>query len=194
MNSPSSNPAANRQRLFVAVPLPEAIKKAIGTWSNEIRDTQPFRKWTHEADLHITLQFLGDTEPSQLPELIDALASAARSGETQPFRLTLQDVGVFGMPKQPRVLWIGLHGELDLLSRLHQATVSATAPLGFSIEARPYSPHLTIARSYTGSEPFVAPQHSFSDKPLEWDVNAIVLYRTHMHERPMYEEVARFPL
>ncbi|EFM10661.1 2'-5' RNA ligase [Paenibacillus curdlanolyticus YK9] len=193
MNAPSSGSSPDPQRLFVAVPLPVALKKVIGGWSNALRDTRSFRKWTHEADLHITLQFLGDTEPKQLPKLQEALSSVTQSGALQPFRLTLQDVGAFGLSKQPRVLWIGLGGELDSLRQLHQATVHATAPLGFSAETRPYSPHLTIARSYIGSEEFVAPQLDFNSS-LEWDVDAICLYRTHMRQRPMYEEVARFSL
>ncbi|QHW31082.1 RNA 2',3'-cyclic phosphodiesterase [Paenibacillus rhizovicinus] len=192
MTAFTNNYAKEAQRLFVAVPLPDRLKSALGAWSRELRASSPFRKWTEEADLHVTLQFLGDTEPNRLPALQAALAAAI--GRIEPFRLVLQGMGTFGRPEQPRVLWAGIGGELDALRGLQRTIVEATAPLGFQAEERPYSPHLTIARSSTGTASFSLPQLLRTDAPPAWQVNEIVLYRTHMHQRPMYETIARFPM
>lgn len=85
MTTPTTAPTKESQRLFIAVPLPDSLKRLIGAWTRDIRTTFPFRKWTDEADLHVTLQFLGDTAPVLIPELKAALASAAGSGRIQPF-------------------------------------------------------------------------------------------------------------
>ncbi|QHT59692.1 RNA 2',3'-cyclic phosphodiesterase [Paenibacillus lycopersici] len=199
VDNPSVNESKkDKHRLFVAVPLPDELKLAIGEWSRKLRAAQPFRKWTETADLHVTLQFLGDTEPERIEALKSALAASA--GRIQPFRLTLEGAGVFGRSEQPRVLWAGIGGEPESLRLLQRAVVEATAPLGFQAEARPYSPHLTIARSYAGSASFSLPEllgdgdSAGSDPQPAWRADEIVLYRTHMHRRPMYEAAARFAL
>ncbi|WP_219838277.1 RNA 2',3'-cyclic phosphodiesterase [Paenibacillus sp. R14(2021)] len=222
MRTPKTESTEAAQRLFIAVPLPDALKQTVAAWTAGLRPSFPFRKWTHEADLHVTLQFLGDTAPGRIPELIAALTAAAESGGVQPFKLSLQGTGTFGRPQQPRVFWTDLGGETTQLHRLQRLVAQATAPLGFAAEARPYSPHLTIARSYLGEEAFVLPAllqggrfnsqpagipapdpsgksmpqqaEGREDKPPSWHVDEFVLYRTHMHRQPMYEAAARFAL
>jgi 2'-5' RNA ligase len=191
------HPGRETQRLFIAVPLPDPLKRTLGAWSKDIRIALSFRKWTNEADLHVTLQFLGDTASDRIPELQAALAAAAGSGRIQPFYLTVQDTGTFGRIDQPKVFWAGIGGEVESLHSLRRLIAEAMTPLGFTPEERPYSPHLTIARSYQGIEPFRLPELAGSRDaadPFRWQVNEIVLYRTHMHRSPMYEAAARFPL
>ncbi|WMT42096.1 2'-5' RNA ligase family protein [Paenibacillus sp. D2_2] len=48
-------------RLFIAIPIPSAVKQVIADWCEEQRDQLSFRKWVHQEDYHITVQFLGDT-------------------------------------------------------------------------------------------------------------------------------------
>ncbi|MFC4807715.1 RNA 2',3'-cyclic phosphodiesterase [Paenibacillus sp. GCM10023250] len=210
------------QRLFVAAPLPEGLKRTLGEWTRSLQAGHPFRKWTHADDLHVTLQFLGDTASDRLPALTAALAGAAASGAVRPFRLALGGVGTFGRTEQPRVFWASLGGEIQALHRLHRLVVEATAPLGYEAEKRPYNPHLTLARNFVGPDPFVQPAFppksgtmpsangaaedgSADDSKarfgalgdgndLSWVVDEIVLYRTHMHRRPMYEAAGRFRL
>ncbi len=45
-----------------------------------------------------------------------------------------------------RVVWVGVSGELARLSQLQKSIESRLAPFGFTPEARPFSPHLTLAR------------------------------------------------
>ncbi|GGD59680.1 RNA 2',3'-cyclic phosphodiesterase [Paenibacillus nasutitermitis] len=220
MTTPSPSPANESQRLFVAVPLPDTLKLRISAWTNDVRSSLPFRKWTNEADLHVTLHFLGDTSATRIPELEAALVSEVGSGRIQPFHLSLAGTGTFGNPEQPRVLWAGLGGELDQLRALQHLIVDTMTPLGFPAEDRAYSPHLTLARKYTGKEAFILPELLLADNssgqmdygsppntdeqlqreaydmdnPPGWLVDEIILYRTHMHRVPMYEKAAHISL
>ncbi|SFI37717.1 2'-5' RNA ligase [Paenibacillus sp. UNC496MF] len=196
------------QRLFVAAPLPDGLKRTLGEWARSLHAAHPFRKWTHEADLHVTLQFLGDAAPDRVPALKEALAAAAASGALRPFRLALAGVGTFGLPERPRVFWASLGGESGELRRLQRLVVEATAPLGYEAEKRSFSPHLTLARNFAGRDPFVLPvlppelapaptadgRAATDGDSRSWSVDEIVLYRTHMHRRPMYEAAGRFRL
>ncbi|ASS65443.2 MULTISPECIES: RNA 2',3'-cyclic phosphodiesterase [unclassified Paenibacillus] len=208
-----TKPARDGQRVFVAVPLPGPLKDRIGAWSDELRTVYPFRKWTDAADLHITLQFIGDTPPERVSELRSALAAAMQSGRLRPFVLSLSGTGTFGIPESPKVFWAGIGGDREELQQARSIVAEAASVLGYKAEERAYSPHLTLARNYRGTEPFRMPQlrlHSAASvagssggtevratddfaASLSWTVDEIVLYRTHMHRLPMYETVARFP-
>ncbi|NBD27916.1 RNA 2',3'-cyclic phosphodiesterase [Paenibacillus glycinis] len=155
-SAPATACTTERQHMFIAVPLPDALKRMLGLRLSELRGKLDFRKWTNEADLHVTLQFLGVAAADRLPELKSALAAVA--ARQQPFGLSIVGAGTYGLPERPRVLWAGIGGELDRLRELQREIVEATAPLGFAAEDRPYSPHLTLARRYAGEEAFALPE------------------------------------
>ncbi|SEP14127.1 RNA 2',3'-cyclic phosphodiesterase [Paenibacillus sp. OV219] len=194
MSKPDNH--ASSMRLFVAVPLPSEIKQVISTWSS-ILQQQPqfqFRKWVYPEDLHITLQFLGDTRSDRIPYIIDGLRTAVT--EITPFQICIESLGTFGRPNFPSVLWSAIGGEVNQLRFLQEQVVSKLSPLGFAPEERPYHPHLTLARKYNSEVP-LSPStltlhqepSSAEGKPLQWLSDSIVLYATHMHEQPMYEAV-----
>lgn len=177
-------------RLFVAIPLPEPITDRLQQWAYAHKSEFTFRKWTYPQDYHITLQFLGDVEESRLP----AIKSALEQIKAAPFAMSLNGAGVFGIPDSPRVLWAAIDGNKKALHDLQAEVVLQMRTVGFVPEARPYSPHITLARKYAGSLPFNKEFLHSAPKDQEWQVDRFVLMRTHMHETPMYEAIATFPL
>ena len=63
-----------------------------------------------------------------------------------PFHLQLARLGAFPDVAAPRVVWVGLGGDLDSLFQLQRAIEQALAPLGFAPEARAFTSHLTLGR------------------------------------------------
>ena len=187
-------------RLFVALPLPEPIKQQLGSSAAKLKLAASFRKWTHPADLHITLKFLGGVDPALDGSIDAALGKIAARG--YPFELRLAGFGTFGLKASPRVLWASVDGNLKQLNVLQADVESEISPLGFPAENRPYAPHVTIARQYSGSSPFRldAVQSAFpfqapdsKDGGLAWTVDRIVLYRSHLGRSPMYEPIRTYP-
>src|SRR5262245_7166803 len=93
--------------------------------------------------------FLGPT-PEDAVESIGAALRSAAAGQGR-LRLRTGRSGVFPSPHAPRVLWLGLDGDLDRLGRLQRRVETAIAPLGYpdpqaGTPARPFSPHLTLGR------------------------------------------------
>jgi 2'-5' RNA ligase len=190
--SSAASQTPQTQRLFTAIVLPDERKKALRRWVEEDLNDLPFRKWSDFRDYHITLQFLGDVETTDIPELEKALFRAA--ADHTPFTLGVGEAGVFGRDEFPRVLWRGVTGQRELLNQLHQSIVRATGPLGFEPEERPYRPHITVARSYTGQEPVSASILQRNDLTGEpWKVEGFVLYATRMGQKPMYQILQIFP-
>jgi RNA 2',3'-cyclic 3'-phosphodiesterase len=134
-------------RLFVALNLPDAVRQAVWASASPLRDlTLPVR-WIRPNGLHLTLKFLGDVPDAREPELIAALSRAA-AGEAaaRPVTLTLRGFGAFPDVQRPRVVWIGVEPE-PALELLEHRVEQQFAPLGFPTEARPFRPHLTLARA-----------------------------------------------
>ena len=132
-------------RLFVAVTLGPEVTQRAEAAVQRLRPLAPRARWARLEGLHLTLAFLGDTEPGRVPALAQALqAVAARHA---PFRLSAGGGGSFGSPTHPRVLWADVGGDVAALRALQAHVARALEPLGFVPERRVYTAHLTLARA-----------------------------------------------
>jgi 2'-5' RNA ligase len=124
-------------RLFIAIPLPKTILQFL------IKLQEPIRgiKWQKTCQMHLTLRFLGETSPKELPELIAGLQSIQRA----PFSLQIEGVGVFPGERSPRVIWAGVRKSQQLLE-LQQRVETSCQKAGFDAERRPFKPHITFGR------------------------------------------------
>jgi 2'-5' RNA ligase len=129
-------------RLFIAIEIPEDIRTGFASLLKEFRAIAPQVKWVRAENLHVTLKFLGETEPAKLGPLQNVLA-AVRSPE--PVTLEFRGLGFFPNEKRPRVFWTGMQASANLKS-LAADIDQAAHRLGFPLEDRPFTPHLTLAR------------------------------------------------
>ncbi|WP_060788031.1 RNA 2',3'-cyclic phosphodiesterase [Geobacillus zalihae] len=181
-----------RSHYFIAVPLTSEAKQAIARFSGDAASSLPFRTWVHEEDYHITLAFLGDVPPKKMAPLCEAMAAVA--AKSAPFSLALAGLGTFGERTAPRVFWQGVETE-EALNGLRRDVYEACMKLGFSLDRRPFAPHITIARKWQGAEPFRPDRlRSLAAAKVVFSVPEIVLYRTNMERTPKYEAIAVFPL
>lgn len=128
------------QRLFagVAVAATPLLRRALADLRARFRG-EPIR-WTRLENLHLTIEFFGATEPARIPDLERALAAVRGPS----FDLAWGGWGTFGPARQPRVLWLGTVA--PGLAALHAATAAELRAAGWTPEARPFAPHLTLGR------------------------------------------------
>jgi len=139
-------------RSFIAIKLSEEAKKGLTRLRKELeRDEHRFVKWVDPGGIHLTLKFLGNIPSKRITEITGAIEEAAQG--ISPFHLEISGLGAFPSLRQARVLWVGIGGEVDKLSRLQQNIDSALAALGFANEERSFVPHLTLARIRQGASP-----------------------------------------
>ena len=137
-------------RSFIAIELPEEIKGGLARLRRELeREEHTFVKWVDVEGIHLTLKFLGNIPLKRVAEITNAMEEATQG--ISPFHLEISGLGAFPDLKQPRVLWVGIGGDIDKLSSLQQKIDSALASLGFAKEERPFVPHLTLARVRQGA-------------------------------------------
>lgn len=130
-------------RLFIAIEIPENIRAAFAYLLKDFRALAPQLKWVRPENLHVTLKFLGETDPAKLTPLHNGL-SAVRSAE--PVNLEFRGLGFFPNEKRPRVFWAGMETSANLKT-IAADIDQAMHNLGFPLEERPYAPHLTLARN-----------------------------------------------
>lgn len=130
-------------RLFTAIPVPEEIKAYASTIRRELDASNPDVKWVEKDNYHLTLKFLGDVSVDLLEPLYDFLERAAVSSPS--FKLRLQDMGFYPHQRRPRVIWIGIAGELEKALFLGDRVDAYLSTLGFEAEAR-RDYHLTLGR------------------------------------------------
>jgi RNA 2',3'-cyclic 3'-phosphodiesterase len=141
-------------RVFIAVGLPDRVRREAGRRIAAARPRLPAARWTHPDNLHLTLVFLGEVEEAAL----DALAAASRAAFAAHPPLTLRLAGAGTFPPSPgpgergrpvRVAWVGLtaaEGLPRLVALQRSAAAAARGVLDLEPERRPWSPHLTLAR------------------------------------------------
>lgn len=131
-------------RTFIALELDEPLQRYLGRIIRRMAQELPGLCWVDPAGIHLTLAFLGQLSEEQLSAAISAAELAARKVSAFDFRLS--HPGIFGTPRQPRVIWIGVDESSGKLLQLQRELNLELAQRGFEVDKRPFSPHLTLSR------------------------------------------------
>jgi RNA 2',3'-cyclic 3'-phosphodiesterase len=178
-------------RLFVGIPLAEAVVEELSKVSLRFRAKDDGLRWSAPESWHITLQFLGNTGDDQYA------CVAARLGELrfQPVPIRIEELGFFD---RAGVFFAGVDLSPELIA-LQQRVAVATSQCGFVHESRPYHPHITLARTKgrSGKHALRTLQARFQHQPQfgRFVAQEFVLYESVTHpEGSQYTIRERFPL
>lgn len=136
-------------RTFIAVELTE-LRNPIAVRQKQLRsllhrsDLDGCIRWSPVKNAHLTLRFLGDTTDEQIQAIGQTLPTICRHHGA--FELTVGTLGAFPNMDRPRVLWLGLGGDVDPLHALQSDIEEMVRDVGMSPEKRPFSPHITLGR------------------------------------------------
>jgi 2'-5' RNA ligase len=133
-------------RLFVAISLPDSVKDEIEKAQRQLRDglRGNFVRWTRREQFHLTLRFLGNVAESRIVELSAALRKACLNYPVQ--RMRAEQIGFFPDTRFPRVLWVGVQGEGDALSRLQSSVEAAVGEFTDERPEKRFAGHVTLGR------------------------------------------------
>jgi 2'-5' RNA ligase len=123
-------------RTFIAIELPEEIKKEIQKISKNF-EGEFIGKFTDPEKLHLTLKFLGEISEEQVEEV----KKRFENFKFKKFEAVLDSVGVFS-PKFVKILWAHISGEemIELQKEIDDKLKDL-----FPMEER-FMSHVTIAR------------------------------------------------
>lgn len=176
-------------RLFLAVELPEKVKKQLDEQIDSIKKEYPQFTWVTPENFHITVHFFGETiESERIKEKIKDLM-----WDQEKFFLYSLDMDVFVNHKLVMYLYFRREKKLEELAYKIKSNFESN-----SVNERKYVPHLTLARGRRGSKQ----QYFVLKKKLEkinidisFLVNKVVLFESILTgKKPVYKKLATFNL
>jgi 2'-5' RNA ligase len=167
-------------RLFVALPIPEAVTDQL----LDLMEGPERLRWVHADSLHLTLRFIGEVDGGAAEDIAAALATL----QAPAFELALHGAGCF-THRRHGALWAGVSPKASVAA-LAQRVERLVQAAGLPPETRAFHPHVTLAR-WSGSAPELQPwleRHgALSSEP--WRVDRLVLYESHLGKAgPTYQE------
>lgn len=186
-------------RLFVAIEIPEAWRRVAVETAEALRarlGPEPGLRFAAAERLHLTLRFLGEVDEAVEPDLRAQLRHEVTRVDV-PLELT--EVGTFGSPSRPTVLWLGLGGDLDGLAALREAVDRAAVTSRLEVDERRLQPHITLARVERRAGPeqrrAIADAVGALARPPRspFAASEVVLVRSYLGRGARYEVLMRYP-
>lgn len=131
-------------RTFLAIELPEEIKTQLRNIQDRLKANVKGIRWTRLEGIHLTLKFFGSVSENDIANISGVVAKKTK--DVSPFTLNVGTVGAFPNFKRPRVIWLGISGEVESLSALQKEIDTGLETIGFQRETRAFRPHLTLGR------------------------------------------------
>ncbi|MEY4984722.1 MAG: hypothetical protein RIR62_2988 [Pseudomonadota bacterium] len=177
-------------RAFLGLALPDPVLSALRVQQFLL----PLPRRVEPDAFHLTLVFLGE----QPEHILEAAHDRFEGVRMAPFDLSLSGLGLFGGAK-PRAAWAGVAPSKPLM-RLQAKLEQAARQAGIAVEARKFTPHVTLGRLPALSpeaqiklERAVAQGAGFRSDAFT--VADFRLYRsTLIAQGSVYEELVRYPL
>jgi len=145
-------------RIFIGIPLSNEAKREVGKLYKALKKKHWKVKWEPVEKVHLTLVFLGDVkcqmsnvkttyQNSKLNKL-QLIKAAVKEvcGTLQSIKVKFKGLGCFPDYEWPRIIWLGLKGDLKSLSALQKKIQENLKKTGLKFDEKPFRPHLTLGR------------------------------------------------
>jgi 2'-5' RNA ligase len=179
-------------RLFVALKIPDQVRKEIILLRNSAYPGYHNYKWEPEDKIHLTLKFIGETEEKSLESLINDLEFI---NEYPKLRCSLNRFGFFFRNKEPQILWMGLSVS-DSVPEIAGKLNIRLVKYGVKQEKREFKTHLTLMRIRKRIDNnFIKSFENFNVPAVQFIADEIVLYKSQLSPAgSIYTELKKFNL
>jgi 2'-5' RNA ligase len=169
-----------QQRLFFALWPDDEVKDQLVEAARSIQLAKRGR-FMRKANLHMTLHFIGNTDP----ENAKCLQEVAAKVVSQPFSLQIDKAGQF---KRTGIVWLGCSSVPSELNELHHRLGQVISSCDYQPEKRHYRPHVTLFRKAALAE-------TESDiSSINWQVKSFSLISSEQDSQGViYRELQRYP-
>jgi 2'-5' RNA ligase len=192
MNNSTEQDKVEKDRTFIGIKLTEQAlaflqsfkqRHAKAPWAKQIR-------WTKDANIHITVRFLGDLTPEQIEQVKTGLSMLLENQTA--FEVIMTAPQPFPSIKKARMLASLIHKN-QVLQQLAEDIEKIAVEAGVAPEERPFKGHITVGRfrkRVKGLEELLA----IADT-LTIPVDNMVFFKSDLKPTGAeYTEIARFVL
>lgn len=131
-------------RTFIAINASEKVSNNVMRVVDRLADSKAGYRWVAPESLHLTLNFVGDVNDIEVPELCKLVRSAVE--HLPRFDLSLKGVSAFPNPEQPRVIWIGVDEGSEAMKTMYRELENALYEWGVNKDRKAFVPHMTLGR------------------------------------------------
>ena len=135
-------------RLFIAVNFEREIKNILYNAVCELRADSEKGNFTKPENLHLTLVFIGETPSAKISPIKKAIDKCF----VKPIKIEFDRTGKFRRDGGD-IYWVGIKKN-PLLSDLHYQLSEQLKSLGFKIDNREFTPHITLGRQVVTNRNF----------------------------------------
>lgn len=178
-------------RLFVALVLPDEIKNYLNQIISDLQKADAGVKWVKPEQIHLTVKFLGETNESKVDSIKNSLDNIAEKQKT--INVSLSKLGVFPNLVRPKIIWVGLEGEISALANLADKVSNDFEKFGFEKERRKFKAHLTLGRVKSDRGLFELSDliSKYNLSQMQFDFKKLVLYKSVLTPKgPIYSVVS----
>jgi 2'-5' RNA ligase len=183
-------------RAFIAIELPEAVRRQLGDLSVRLRQTGSKASWVQPDRMHLTLRFLGEVSEEQIAVITASMTDVCR--DIAPFTLVCEGLGGFPNLRKPSVIWVGVSPFAPDLARIQTAAETGARACGLSPETKRFHPHVTLARIRNPEDVSALTQQAEAESAFctgAFDVFHVSLFSSELTPRgPVYTRIHDFPL
>ena len=167
-------------RTFIALDTPETVTKVALSLQSSVKVNPKAVRWVRKENIHITLRYIGSTAPGELEKINRLLSEIV--GQNSDLSLNISGTGCFPKKERPRILWLGVDGDVLELKLLVEMINSEMDRLGYPQEERNYSPHISIGRIRYPQRvtPDVTDFLSAEYEPISWNIPKIIFYQSEL--------------
>ncbi len=182
-------------RLFIALELPAEIKNYLEQIISDLKKSDAGVKWVKPEQIHLTVKFLGETDSNKVSEIINSLNTV--SAKHKKMHVSLSKLGVFPNLVRPKVIWVGLEGEIGNLAIFAEEIENDLEKIGSKRENRKFKAHLTLGRVKSERGIFELSDliSSYTLKKMQFDFEKLLLFKSVLTpEGPIYSVISQVKL
>jgi len=128
-------------RVFIALEFPDKTQERFSVCRDLVQERSRSGTFVPDGNFHATIHFLGDVDQDRVEAVKRAMDDIALS----PLELTFDRIGHFDPRRPGRIYWVGIRKD-ERLDAIHKDLSRGLRALGFSLDKRPFSPHVTLGR------------------------------------------------
>ena len=167
-------------RTFLSVPVPSTVVKLQKELKTVVNNHGAKVNWVRSDNIHVTLKFIGDMPEDDVDQIGNKIKDII--GSTQSMKFNIFGTGCFPKKERPRILWLGINGDLLPLQTLVTKINAELELLGYPKEEKIYIPHLTLARiKYPQKHtPDISSFLNAEYEPIQLQINKIHFMRSEL--------------
>jgi len=172
-------------RVFVGVLLDKEAGRGVEKVINKVRRGHWPVRWVDKEKWHVTMAFVGQGSKSKVEQVVGAVRKGAK--EIKPFEVGFKGLGAFPDLFLPRVVWMGLKGDLKSMFGLVKGVREELERVSIEFDKKPFRSHVTVGRVERLAKrkqrlelgKYLQKKRQL-DVPQQWRVDRVVVYESKM--------------